>query len=368
MPPKTRKRKARDPDPEPVLDQPAAKKKQTKKAVKTKGDSNDNNIAGGMNGDYCVTGTEASSPSFSSITIPDPKGKLIPCQSRGTPKTNSDSTTLIFTHGAGGGLENPATKLFAEGYASANDASITSFQGTMNLSSRVKSFEAVLSHLQAEDPKRRFALGGRSMGARAAVMLAATHEGIKKVVAVSYPLTSPKGDMRDQILRDLPADKEVLFVAGSQDSMCDLEDLRKLMGKMKAKSTLLVVEDADHGMSLGLTRLGLTKGKKEDVIARVRRESGRWAASWVEDSESVADGWRIDYDAVDDKIVVGKKHNADDGSDDVPTPEEVGAKEVDGKEDHWGGSKEEAEQKQGTGSKQKRRRRGSKKPEKKRKG
>jgi len=307
MPVQTRKRKAKEADLAPDL---PPKKKQTKAQNESKGKPQ-----------KAVPSPE-SRLLYNDFTVQGDKSKDIPCQA--WPSTSASNpaaaesepakdTTLVFTHGAGGGISNPATQLFAKGYASATfpakdgGTSCVLFEGTMNLQSRVKTFESVLSHLKARPgtSDRTFAVGGRSMGARAAVMVAAAHEEIRKVVCVSYPLSSPKGEMRDQILLDLPAEKEVLFVSGSGDSMCDLGELGQVMAKMEAKSTLVVVEGADHGMSVGMAGLGLKGDKKEEVISRVRSETGQIAARWVADSESVGSDWRICYDATKDEIVTG---------------------------------------------------------------
>jgi predicted alpha/beta-hydrolase family hydrolase len=157
--------------------------------------------------------------------------------------------TLIFTHGAGGTLSAPAVVNFCTGYAKVHPT--LAFQGSMNLTARVKGFHACLSHLHLE--KARLALGGRSMGARAAVLagteLLASHacdRGLS-LVLVSYPLKGPK-DVRDQILLALPASARVLFVVGEKDAMCPLALLEETRGKMAAKSRLVVVRGADHGM------------------------------------------------------------------------------------------------------------------------
>lgn len=95
------------------------------------------------------------------------------------------------------------------------------------------------------------------MGSRAAVVAASeylsasTERGRADVelILVSYPLRGPKGDLRDQILFDLPKNVKVLFVVGDKDSMCPLDALDKVRAEMKSRSWLAVVKGADHGMS-----------------------------------------------------------------------------------------------------------------------
>lgn len=83
----------------------------------------------------------------------------------------------------------------------------------MNLASRVKMFNVVIDNINQElvsNGKGEVkAIGGRSMGARAAVMAAGARGGVvKELVLVSYPLVNG-GDVRDQILLDIESDVKV---------------------------------------------------------------------------------------------------------------------------------------------------------------
>lgn len=158
------------------------------------------------------------------------------------------------------------------------------FQGNMNLAARVKGFHACIEHLKESEEggtwgwggRGEVALGGRSMGARAAVIAASEllsqskskSTAPKTLVLVSYPLKGPNNDIRDKILLDLPSAVNVLFVIGDRDSMCPLELLNDVRKKMKAKSWLVVVAGMDHGMH----------GKNERALVEL---SGKWAAEWV---------------------------------------------------------------------------------------
>lgn len=199
------------------------------------------------------------------------EGKAIVCEKRG----GAGSPSLIFTHGAGGGLANPATRDYAIGFAMT--LPILCFQGTMNLQSRVKTFHTTVEHFDIGP----IALGGRSMGARAAV-LTALHMDRKPSALVlgSYPLTTGKKgetreEKREQILLDLPKSVDVLFVVGSNDAQCSVELLREVIGKMKAKSWLLEIKGADHSMSL----------KNKEGVERIRLWSGAVSAHWLKERD-----------------------------------------------------------------------------------
>jgi predicted alpha/beta-hydrolase family hydrolase len=167
----------------------------------------------------------------------------------------------------------------------------------MNLKARTKSFHVCIDELQSirngvlegkgkernskeQDTGKRLLLGGRSMGARAAVIAASEHlaerdeEGGEmdvRLVLVSYPLQGPKDELRDQVLLDIPEGVGVLFVIGDRDAMCPLDLLHETRSKMSAQSQLVVIRGADHGMHT--KPASLTKGLGE--------ETGRVAARWV---------------------------------------------------------------------------------------
>jgi dienelactone hydrolase len=192
--------------------------------------------------------------------------------------SKKDTPTLIFTHGAGGTLAADAVVNFCTGYSTL--APILAFKGSMNLASRVKDFHACLSHLaETQGKSKTIVLGGRSMGARAAVitateLLAESREPKPQVslILVSYPLKGPK-DVRDQILYKLLASVKVLFIVGDRDAMCpsDLLDDVRMDVRMKAKSKVVVVKGADHGMHV-------KPAAKEKEFGE---ETGKVAAEWV---------------------------------------------------------------------------------------
>ncbi len=229
----------------------------------------------GMKGGFRVSGNDdgdalTAERVSASFSIPFESKEII-CQRYPSHSSKPFSPpVLIFTHGAGGGIANPATSLFATGFGQDEESSVVCFQGTMNLPSRVKTFHAVIEHEKAE----KAALGGRSMGARAAV-ISMKEKSVKegKLVLVSYPLVGQNREVRDKILLEIEEGVQVLFVSGDGDNMCDLKQLAGVRKKMKAKSWLIAVKGADHGMSL----------KPKEAVEKMRQYSGEAAARWVKD-------------------------------------------------------------------------------------
>ncbi|KEF54655.1 uncharacterized protein A1O9_09097 [Exophiala aquamarina CBS 119918] len=263
----------------------------------------------------------ASAPEFTSYNV-SAKPRLIPCRKSLHPRMASDGSTvvfsprsppdLIFTHGAGGDLNATAMVNFSYGFASAM-ASIIMFQGPMNLERRAAGFAEVLDFdkrgwSEEGEPgyhgeqAQAVAFGGRSMGARAAVVAsqaapAAGSPHGKLLILASYPLVSPKGDLRDAILLSLPAGTCVLFISGDRDNMCPVAELAKVRAKMTAKTWLVTVVGADHGMDV---RGGsaLKKGTEE-----VGRECGRIAARWLRQRDDGVREMRVRWDGERGKVL-----------------------------------------------------------------
>ena len=208
---------------------------------------------------------ERAEPSQESLTISAPSvSNPIPCL-----RSGPSPADLIFTNGAGGTLAAPAMINFTTGFS--REAPMLSFQGSMNLGSRVKAFKAVVEH---QGSARVVALGGRSMGARAAVIAAKEvgrgFEG--RLVLVSYPLIGPKGEVRDKILLDLEeGGPEVLFIGGTKDGMMDFRKLEEARKKMKVKTWVVRVQNADHGMNITPKR----------ATQEVGEMTGRIASKWL---------------------------------------------------------------------------------------
>ena len=199
---------------------------------------------------------------------------------------NRDARTtalsMIFTHGAGGTLKSEAVANFSSGFSL--HSPILCFQGNSNLKSRTKMFATVI-----EDQKISVCLGGRSMGARAAVM--AITDDTKYLVLVSYPLQTAK-EVRDQILLDLPSSIEVIFVSGDGDSMCDMERLDRVRKSMKCKSWRIIVMGADHGMSV----------KPKKATEEVGRKTGAVVAAWLQKHSEAETEGTISWNAEEEKV------------------------------------------------------------------
>jgi uncharacterized protein len=120
-------------------------------------------------------------------------------------------------------------------------------------------------------------LVGKSMGSRVGCHLA-LEEPVDGLVCLGYPLVSPgkRRAVRDQVLLALTT--PVLFVQGTRDRLCPLEDLAHVRARMRAPNELVVVDDGDHSLLItrrrerreGVTQAGVDARIAEAVGAFVR--------------------------------------------------------------------------------------------------
>ncbi len=111
---------------------------------------------------------------------------------------------------------------------------------------------------------KRVVLIGKSMGSRVGCHLA-LEEDVDALVCLGYPLRSPKGDLRDAVLKKLRT--PILFVSGTRDPLCPLDVLKRVMKTMKAKKALHVVETGNHSLNITVKRTKETGITQKDSDA-----------------------------------------------------------------------------------------------------
>jgi len=119
---------------------------------------------------------------------------------------------------------------------------------------------------------RPVVLAGKSMGSRIGCHLAVERSGIAALVCFGYPLRSGStGALRDQVLLELRT--PILFLQGSRDPLCPLEDLAAVRARMTAPSELHVVQGGNHSLEVGkrdLAASGRTQeGEDQAILAAV---------------------------------------------------------------------------------------------------
>lgn len=129
----------------------------------------------------------------------------------------------------------------------------------------LEAHRAALEEARARHPGPAV-LVGKSMGGRVGCHLA-LEEAIAALVCLGYPLRSPRGELRDEVLVALRT--PVLFVQGSRDPLCPLELLERVRGRMTAPTALHVVEGGNHSLELGARALAARGETQADVDGRV---------------------------------------------------------------------------------------------------
>jgi uncharacterized protein len=133
----------------------------------------------------------------------------------------------------------------------------------------VKAHQEALARARAKHPGRPAALVGKSMGSRMGCHVAVeAADKPKALVCLGYPLAG-RAPERQGVLLEL--ETPILFVQGTRDALCPLEDLARVRERMSAPNELFVVEDGDHSLKAtkrSLKARGETGASVETAIDR----------------------------------------------------------------------------------------------------
>jgi predicted alpha/beta-hydrolase family hydrolase len=191
---------------------------------------------------------------------------------------------LVLAHGAGAGMNHPFMETIANELAAVGVATFRYQFPYMEQRRRVPDAPRVLTatvraavrKAREVAPKLPLLAGGKSLGGRM-TSLAASEEPLDRVrglVFFGFPLHPPgqPGVKRADHLAGVAL--PMLFFQGTRDQFADLNLLRPVLEKLGAKTTLHVVNTADHSFHM-LQRAGKTD-------AEVLRELAQSLASWAQ--------------------------------------------------------------------------------------
>jgi len=133
---------------------------------------------------------------------------------------------------------------------------------------------AVAAHARREIAPQTLILGGRSMGGRAASMLAAEGFSCDGLLLLAYPL-HPAG--RPEELRDAHLAKievPVLCLNGTRDTLCRRDLMEAVVDRLRGRWTMHWLEGADHGFHV----LKGSGKSDEDVLGEIAEASGIWVS------------------------------------------------------------------------------------------
>jgi predicted alpha/beta-hydrolase family hydrolase len=198
------------------------------------------------------------------------------------PETHNGEA-LVLTHGAGGNAQAPLLRALADTFASAGYTVLRcnlpyrqarSFgppgpgdaaRDRAGVKNAITALKNSLELSPDKDKEARIFLGGHSYGGRQSSMLCAEEPDlVAGLLLLSYPLHPPRRpeQQRTQHLPDLRT--PTLFVHGTRDPFGSVEEIRRAIKMIPAKTNLLTVEGAGHDLGF--------KGKKEELPKQILAE------------------------------------------------------------------------------------------------
>jgi predicted alpha/beta-hydrolase family hydrolase len=135
-----------------------------------------------------------------------------------------------------------------------------------------ESIASLVSQVRRNSSGKKLILGGRSMGGRAASMLAADGFACDGLLLAAYPL-HPAG--QPEKLRDAHLPKircPVLCFSGTRDALCRRDLMEQALAKVQAPWTMHWLEGADHAFHV-LKSSGRTDA---EIDAEVGEAGARW--------------------------------------------------------------------------------------------
>jgi predicted alpha/beta-hydrolase family hydrolase len=188
--------------------------------------------------------------------------------------SDSDGTVFVFAHGAGGNMNDRGVASTARALQERGISTVRfNFLYKEKKSSRPDpmprlkdTMTAVVARVREEVAPRKLIIGGRSMGGRAASMLAADGFDCAGLLLLAYPLHPP--GKPDQ-LRDahLPSIKmPVLCFNGTRDPFCTPSLMEDVLKRVRTKWEMHWVDGADHSFHV-LKSSGKTDGEVLNEMA-----------------------------------------------------------------------------------------------------
>jgi predicted alpha/beta-hydrolase family hydrolase len=198
------------------------------------------------------------------------------------PTTSDDGIVFVCAHGAGGnmsdrGMLQTANALRSRGMGVVRFNFLYKEKGSGRpdpMPSLKNCVTAVVKRVRDELKPRTLLIGGRSMGGRAASMLAADGFECDGLLLLAYPL-HPAG--LPEKLRDahLPAIRvPVLCFSGTRDALCRKDLMDAALKTVKTSWVMHWVEGADHSFHV-LKSSGRTDG---EVLIEIANAAEAWAA------------------------------------------------------------------------------------------
>jgi uncharacterized protein len=195
--------------------------------------------------------------------------------------SSASDVVFVCAHGAGGnmrdaGMENLARTVRANGFAVVryNFLYRERGRGPAPMPHLLRETGAVVQSVRSEIAPRRLIIGGRSMGGRAASMLAADGFPCDGLLLAAYPL-HPAGKPEQLRVAHLPQIRvPVLCLNGTRDALCTQPLMEKQIATLGDNWTMHWLSGADHSFHC----LKSSGRSEADVLVEIGETSRRWLA------------------------------------------------------------------------------------------
>ena len=136
----------------------------------------------------------------------------------------------------------------------------------------IECFEAVVALARTEMERGKLIIGGRSMGGRAASVMAAGDFDCDGLLLCAYPLHPPGKPERLRVEHLSKIGVPVLCINGTRDPFCTRDLMEKALESVGANWTMHWIQGADHSF-----RTLRSSGRSEaDVYAEIGETVARW--------------------------------------------------------------------------------------------
>ncbi|XP_077993339.1 testis-expressed protein 30-like [Glandiceps talaboti] len=195
---------------------------------------------------------------------------------------NSDTLTdyaVILTHGASGNMDHSHLIALSNYLTQKGFLCLRFTYRSPKVENRMLAYKAVVEFLQTskEYTLKGCFVAGRSMGARAAVMLAnvmSSKDFVCGVICLSYPLHPPSklSNLRKDILIQLKT--PTLFLSGTKDSFATKALFDSVLNELTCEHEMTWIDGGDHGLKV--------KGQQsEEIINEMCHDVWRWCVTRI---------------------------------------------------------------------------------------
>src|SRR5438132_6510579 len=188
----------------------------------------------------------------------------------------------VLAHGAGAGMTHPFMTAIANGLAERGIATLRYQFPYMEHGSKrpdtPKLAQATVRAAVAEASRRlpELALfaGGKSFGGRmtSQAQAASPLSGVVGLIFLGFPLHPAGRPSNERGAHLFAVQIPMLFVQGTRDQLADLQLLQALVGKLGARATLKLFQDADHSFHVPAR----TGRKDSEIMAEIADAMAEW--------------------------------------------------------------------------------------------